>query len=163
MPVDVKAVGSPNGLPPAPRASSNAARRRMESQRRRDTAPELALRRELHRRGLRFRVDAPVPAGSRRRADIVFTARLLAVFVDGCFWHGCDVHVRPAKTSADWWALKVAANKARDRETDALLLGRGWRVLRVWEHEDPEAAADRIVAALDHAHQSPHSGRDDAT
>lgn len=120
----------------------------MESQRRRDTAPELALRRALHRRGLRFRVDVPVPAGTRRRADVVFPALRLAVFVDGCFWHGCELHSRPTKTNSDWWKRKIAVNKTRDQETSARLTQQGWTVVRVWEHEEPEAAADRVEATL---------------
>ena len=135
----------------------------MVSQRRRDTAPEVALRRVLHRRGLRFRVDAPVPAGIRRRADVVFPTGRLAVYVDGCFWHGCDVHARSSKTNAGWWARKIAVNKARDQETDARLLAQGWTVVRVWEHEDPEPAADRIAAALARASRTSRSGRGDAS
>lgn len=135
----------------------------MVSQRRRDTAPEVALRRVLHRRGLRFRVDAPVPAGIRRRGDVVFPTGRLAVFVDGCFWHGCDVHARSSKTNAGWWARKIAVNKARDQETDARLLAQGWTVVRVWEHEDPEPAADRIAAALARASRTSCSGRGDAS
>jgi DNA mismatch endonuclease (patch repair protein) len=99
----------------------------------------------------------------RRRADVVFPARRLAVFVDGCFWHGCDVHARSSKTNAGWWARKIAANKARDRETDARLLGHGWTVVRVWEHEDPESAADRVAAALERARRTAESGRGDAS
>jgi len=123
----------------------------MERQRRRDTAPELTLRRALHRRGLRFRVDAPVPAGPRRRADVVFPACRLAVFVDGCFWHGCELHPRSSKTNSDWWAEKIATNRARDAETDARLVEQGWTVVRVWEHEPAESAADRVGASLANA------------
>jgi DNA mismatch endonuclease, patch repair protein len=84
----------------------------------------------------------------RRRADVVFPARRLAVFVDGCFWHGCELHGRPSKTNADWWARKIAANQRRDEETAARLVAQGWTVVRVWEHEHPEQAADRVVAAV---------------
>lgn len=135
-------------LAEAPSASSDAARRRMEAQRRRDTAPELALRRALHRRGFRFRVDHPVPGGPRRRADLVFPACRLAVFVDGCFWHGCELHARPSKVNTEWWTEKIARNKRRDEQTRARLIEHGWTVVRVWEHEDMEESAERVAVAL---------------
>ncbi|MBH0119867.1 very short patch repair endonuclease [Rhodococcus sp. HM1] len=120
----------------------------MSRQRRRDTAPEVALRRELHRRGLRFFVDrAPLP-GLRRRADLVFPRRHLAVYVDGCFWHRCPVHATDPKNNSEWWAAKLAGNVARDRDTDARLTAAGWTVVRIWEHEDPLTAADRVQNAL---------------
>lgn len=120
----------------------------MSRQRRRDTAPEVALRRELHRRGLRFFVDrAPLP-GLRRRADLVFPRRRIAVYVDGCFWHRCPVHATDPKNNSEWWAAKLAGNVARDRDTDARLTAAGWTVVRIWEHEDPLVAADRVQNAL---------------
>jgi len=120
----------------------------MERQARRDTKPELAVRRAVWRRGLRYRVDlAPLP-GSRRRADLVFTRAKVAVFVDGCFWHGCPIHATTPKSNTDWWEKKLAANVRRDRDTDARLADAGWAVVRVWEHEEPEAAAERIAAAV---------------
>ncbi|QBJ96826.1 very short patch repair endonuclease [Rhodococcus sp. ABRD24] len=121
---------------------------RMRAQRRRDTAPEVALRRELHRRGVRFFVDrAPLP-GLRRRADLVFPRRRVAVYVDGCFWHSCPQHATAPKNNAQWWADKLAANVVRDRDTDVRITAAGWRVVRVWEHENPAEAADRVQAAL---------------
>src|SRR4051812_22101064 len=102
----------------APASSSPAVSARMSRQRRRDTAPEIALRRLLHARGLRFRVDAKPLAGLRRRADIVFTRARVAVFVDGCFWHGCPVHGTLPVANRQWWAAKLDANAARDRNTD---------------------------------------------
>lgn len=117
---------------------------RMSRQRRRDTAPEIGLRRELHRRGLRFRVDHPLPGMPRRRGDVVFTRARLVVFVDGCFWHDCPAHgTRPA-TRARWWEDKLSRNVERDRETDAFLTSTGWTVLRFWEHDDPIVAATRV-------------------
>jgi DNA mismatch endonuclease (patch repair protein) len=118
----------------------------MKSTRRRDTPGELALRSQLHRRGLRFRVDTPV-LGLRRRPDIVFRGKRIAVFVDGCFWHGCPQHGTVPKANRDWWVAKLAANESRDRDTDERLSDAGWVVIRVWEHEDPVAAADRIASA----------------
>lgn len=113
-----------------------------------NTLPELALRRELHRRGLRFRVFYKVPGLPRRTLDIAFTRRRVAIFVDGCFWHGCAQHYKPPGTNAAWWAWKIERNRARDADTDARLAEMGWSVVRVWEHEDARVAADRIVKVL---------------
>jgi DNA mismatch endonuclease (patch repair protein) len=121
----------------------------MRASRQRDTAPELAVRSELHRRGLRFYVDRqPIPS-LRRRADIVFPRRRLAIYIDGCFWHGCPVHGTWPKANAKWWRAKIEANRARDRDTDGRLKEAGWRVLRAWEHEPPSEIADRVSWALD--------------
>ncbi|MFI1464545.1 very short patch repair endonuclease [Nocardia carnea] len=121
---------------------------RMSRQRRAHTAPELALRRELHRRGIRYFVDRAPIRGQRRRADLVFPRRRVAVYVDGCFWHRCPVHATDPKNNADWWAEKLAGNVARDRATDAALVAAGWQVVRIWEHEDPVCAADRVQTVL---------------
>jgi DNA mismatch endonuclease, patch repair protein len=115
---------------------------------RRDTRPELEIRRKLHARGLRYRVDAsPVPS-LRGRADILFRQARVAVYVDGCFWHSCPDHGVLPKGNRDWWRDKLAVTVHRDRTTDSTLAELGWRVVRVWEHEDPAAAADRIEAAV---------------
>ena len=128
--------------------TTDAVRRRMSRQKARDTGTEIALRRALHAQGLRYRVHRrPVP-GVRREADVVFTRARLAVFVDGCFWHGCPDHATWPKNNADFWRAKIEGNQARDRDTDARLAAAGWRVLRVWEHEDPTTAARRVQAAL---------------
>jgi DNA mismatch endonuclease (patch repair protein) len=87
--------------------------------------------------------------GTRRRADIVFPTRKVAVLVDGCFWHSCPEHATRPKRNAEWWAEKLARNVARDRETDMLLAEAGWTVVRIWEHEMPTEAADRVELALD--------------
>lgn len=131
---------------PAP--ATETVRLRMSSQRRADTVPELALRSELHRRGRRFRIGIKVPGNARRTIDIAFPRQRLAVFVDGCFWHRCPVHSIPSKNNSAWWANKLAANVARDEQTTALLSDQGWRVVRVWEHEDPVDAATRIEQLL---------------
>jgi DNA mismatch endonuclease, patch repair protein len=116
----------------------------MRRQGRRDTKPEMLLRRALWARGLRYRVDrAPLP-GIRRRADIVFGPAKVAVFVDGCFWHSCPEHATLTKSNRDWWMEKLAANVRRDRNTDSKLSEAGWTVVRVWEHEDMEQAADKV-------------------
>lgn len=117
----------------------------MLANRRRDTGPELALRSLLHRAGLRFRVDYPLPFDRRRRADIVFTRAGLYVFVDGCFWHGCPVHVVMPKTRADFWRNKIEGNRERDRDTDARLRALGLTSLRIWEHVPPARAAEMVV------------------
>jgi DNA mismatch endonuclease (patch repair protein) len=120
----------------------------MQATRRRDTGPEMALRRELHRRGLRYRVDAPVLPGLRRRADLVFTRARVAVFVDGCFWHGCPQHCTSAKSNAAFWAAKITANQARDADTTRRLREAGWTVVRIWEHEAAPAAAGHVQSIL---------------
>lgn len=110
----------------------------------RDTAPERAIRSLLHRRGLRFRVDlAPIP-GVRRRADLVFSRARVAVFVDGCFFHGCPEHATWPKHNAQFWREKIETNRRRDRDTDRRFAEHGWAVIRVWEHEDPVLAAERV-------------------
>ncbi|OZC69863.1 very short patch repair endonuclease [Rhodococcus sp. 06-462-5] len=130
---------------PATDAKTSA---RLSKQKRRDTKPEVALRQALHRRGLRYFVDRAPLKGMRRRADLVFPKRKVAVYVDGCFWHSCPVHATKPRNNAQWWADKLAANVARDRDTDDKLLAEGWRVVRIWEHEDPAVAADRVVDEL---------------
>ncbi|OZD60490.1 very short patch repair endonuclease [Rhodococcus sp. 05-340-1] len=130
---------------PATDAKTSA---RLSKQKRRDTKPEVALRRALHRRGLRYFVDRAPLKGMRRRADLVFPRRKVAVYVDGCFWHSCPIHATKPRNNAQWWADKLAANVARDRDTDRRLIDEGWRVVRIWEHEDPTVAADRVVDEL---------------
>jgi len=136
-------------LPPAPPATSAAVRVRMQGNRRRDTTPELALRRELHRRGRRFRVDHPPLQGVRRRADLVFPRHRVSVFVDGCFWHSCPQHGTTPSRNAVYWVEKLARNRDRDAETDRLLGDAGWVSMRIWEHEPVDAAADAVEAVLD--------------
>lgn len=121
---------------------------RMSRQARRDTAPEMLLRRELHRRGLRYRVECPLPGWPRRRADLVFLRARIVVLVDGCFWHVCPTHGTAPLANCEWWADKRRRNVERDKETDAYLQAIGWRLVRVWEHESPDAAADRVQDML---------------
>lgn len=117
----------------------------MQAQPRRDTAPELALRRELHRRGLRYFVHRRPLKDLRREADIVFPQAKVAVFVDGDFWHGCPTHGRRKHNVNGWyWDEKIEGNKRRDADTDARLAGAGWVSVRVWECEEPGRAAARV-------------------
>lgn len=116
----------------------------MSLQARRDTQPELALRRALHARGYRYRVDWALPGMPRRRADIAFTRRHVAIFIDGCFWHSCPVHKTAPGTNSQWWAQKLAKNESRDRETDEYLRDKGWTVLRFWEHEPVDDVVRRV-------------------
>lgn len=133
----------------ADRVSREVRSRMMSQVRTRDTAPELALRRLLHARGLRYRVDAPLPlAGVRRRADVLFTRARVAVMVDSCFWHACPAHGMMPRSNTQWWRDKLQRNVERDRDTDARLAAAGWTVLRVWEHEELENAAGRVTAAV---------------
>jgi DNA mismatch endonuclease, patch repair protein len=122
----------------------------MLANKRSDTKPELALRSELHRRGLRFRKDYRLVLGAvKPRPDIVFTRAKVAVFVDGCFWHSCPEHRgKTPKTNAEYWAPKLAANVERDRRYDDALRESGWSVVRVWEHEDIEEAAAIVERAV---------------
>jgi DNA mismatch endonuclease (patch repair protein) len=123
----------------------------MRANRSRDTAPELALRSELHRRGLRFRVDTEPVKGLRRRADIVFGPARVAVLVHGCFWHGCPEHYVAPKTNREFWAQKAIINRRRDADTLVQWKAEGWVVMVIWEHEDLVAAAidiERTVRSL---------------
>jgi DNA mismatch endonuclease (patch repair protein) len=112
----------------------------------RDTRPELAVRRELHALGLRWRAATGLTVHGR--PDLAWRGARVAVFVDGCFWHCCPAHWRPPRTNTGWWTAKLTRNAGRDREVTATLTADGWTVVRVWEHEPPAAAAARIAAAL---------------
>lgn len=130
----------------APTPSSVKVSERMARHPRRDTLPELAIRRLLHRRGFRYRVDVRPDPTTRRRADIVFSRARVAVFLDGCYWHGCPVHCRPSGRNLDWWRDKIEGNRRRDAETDFILRAAGWTVVRVWAHDDPIA----VVSDIEH-------------
>lgn len=117
----------------------------MSRQARRDTRPELKVRRALHAAGHRYRVQYPVPGRPRRSIDIAFTRRRLAVFIDGCFWHRCPEHATFPASNSEWWGAKLDANAARDHDTNRVLGEKGWTVLRVWEHEP----IDTVVAVIE--------------
>lgn len=132
-----------------PFASSEAIRRRMSGQLSEDTGPELAVRRALHAMGLRYRVHTQPLSSLRRRADVVFRLAKVAVFIDGCFWHGCPDHGRRRHDVNAWyWPEKIERNRRRDTDTDARLADAGWTVVRVWEHEDPAEVARRVATVV---------------
>jgi DNA mismatch endonuclease (patch repair protein) len=144
-----KAAGAAGACPPP---LNEGRSRNMRANRRTDTKPELALRRTLHKRGYRYRKDLllRLDDGVRVRPDIVFTARKVAVFVDGCFWHVCPEHGRQPTTNDWYWAPKLRRNVERDRRADQALRAAGWRVVRAWEHEPAEDAALRVIQVLEH-------------
>jgi DNA mismatch endonuclease, patch repair protein len=118
----------------------------MRAQRERDTGIEREIRSRLHARGLRFRVHRRLLAGSRREVDVVFPGARVAVFVDGCFWHGCPEHGVSPKTNTSYWEPKLRRNAERDRRDSSMLRDAGWTVLRIWEHVPAEEAVRRIAA-----------------
>ncbi len=123
-------------------------RQRMQRQRTADTEPELRVRRLVHAAGLRYRIDRRPISAIRSRADMVFGPAKVAVYVDGCFWHGCPEHGTLPKNNRDRWLEKLEANRARDSRVDRQLTDAGWISLRFWEHEDPIVVADRIVGVV---------------
>lgn len=131
-----------------PPPSSEAARSRMKAVRRTGTAAELALRKALDSYGLSYDVDAQPLPDLRRRADVLFREERVAVFVDGCFWHGCPIHGTRAKSNTGFWAEKIKRNKRRDHDTNHRLEAAGWTVVRSWEHEDPMEVAETIWSLL---------------
>jgi len=142
----------------AVRPLDEAKRRAMSRQRTRDTGPELAVRQRLHALGYRYRVDhRPLP-DLRARGDLVFTRARVVVFVDGCFWHRCPQHATSPRHNGAWWQAKLDANVARDRATDRRLADAGWRVVRIWEHEAPDAAVATIRALLGPPRSAPRAG-----
>ena len=116
---------------------------------RRDTSPEMELRRALWRIGLRYRVQYKVPGIPRRKVDIAFPGKKVAVQVDGCFWHGCPEHGMVPVSHAEYWEPKLARNVERDAETTAMARAEGWRVLRIWEHVSAADAVQLIVRTLE--------------
>lgn len=139
-----KVLPAPENGPHTPRVrptpKSELVSRQMSRMPRQNTKPELVLRRELHARGLRFRIHTQLPG----RPDLVFTRAKIAVFVDGCFWHGCSEHGVLPKNNREWWRAKIDGNLRRDRAKDEALAVLGWDVVHIWEHESPKAAADRV-------------------
>jgi DNA mismatch endonuclease (patch repair protein) len=129
-------------------ATTPAIRKTMLGNRSRDTAPELKVRRAVHAMGLRYRVAYRPEPSLRRTADLVFTRARVAVFIDGCYWHGCPEHYIEPASNVEYWRPKIARNRERDAETTAALTSAGWRVLRYWSHEDPARVAQQIAATV---------------
>jgi DNA mismatch endonuclease (patch repair protein) len=120
----------------------------MRANRGRDTVPELRIRRALHALGYRYLIDHPLVFDRRRRGDIVFTRRRIVVFIDGCFWHGCPEHYVLPKANRSFWSMKIAGNRARDRDTGNRLRAAGWTVVRHWEHEDAAGVVESLIQRL---------------
>lgn len=120
----------------------------MSGLKRRDNEGELTVRRLLHAAGYRYRIHFPVPDRPRRTIDVAFTRARVAIFIDGCFWHGCSEHGTAPTSNRSWWAAKLAANQARDADTTAALKRQGWQVIRAWEHEDPNDVEAEVIACL---------------
>lgn len=135
-------------MAPRVKSSSPMASRRMARVRQKGTGAEIALRRELYRSGLRFRVSYEVLKKPRRVADIAIPRFRIAVFVDGCFWHGCPEHATWPKQNSEFWRQKLEANRTRDADTNARLNLIGWTVLRFWEHESPIRATEAILKVI---------------
>lgn len=149
-------MSDPAPIPTSPEASTRAVRRTMQGNRKTGTRPERLLRSELHRRGLRFRKNYPLRPDEGRivRPDIVFTRVRVTVFVDGCFWHRCPEHGNSPHANSVYWKPKLDRNAARDRETDRRLTSAGWKIIRVWEHDNIADAADLVQQAI--SFTSPH-------
>lgn len=138
----------PVSVPRHPGSTSPGASLRLSRLRRRDTGPERAVRTLVFAAGYRYRVAFPVPGQRRRTIDIAFTRAKLAVFIDGCFWHGCPTHGVKPRANEHWWTAKLGANQARDRGTNDALVSLGWQVMRFWEHESPEEVSRAITDHL---------------
>jgi DNA mismatch endonuclease (patch repair protein) len=143
--------------------SGSAVSQRMSRQKTKDTAIEVAVRRILFAAGMRYRVHFPLPGIPRRSIDIAFTRQRLAVFIDGCFWHGCPLHRTIPATNRTAWELKIGANQERDRHSDQHLMDTGWTVLRFWEHVASSDIAAEIMVTLRERTPLTHSliGRED--
>lgn len=137
--------------------SSSDASRRMAKVRQKGTDAEMALRQEMYRIGLRYRIDYEVLKKPRRVADVAFPGRKIAVFVDGCFWHGCPEHATWPKRNAEFWRQKIEANRQRDADTNTRLRAIGWTVLRFWSHESPAKAAAMVARAVANADTKPRA------
>lgn len=131
-----------------PKSRSLAVRNVMRANRGFDTGPELRLRSLVHRAGLRYGINVRPEADFNRRADLVFRSAKVAVYIHGCFWHGCPKHYAPPKSNKRYWAEKVRRNRERDEETKRLLRNRGWKILVFWEHQSPEVSGARVIQTV---------------
>lgn len=127
--------------------------RRMALVRQRDTDIEVSVRKRIYAAGLRYRVNARPSKTLRSRADILFPRLRLAVYIDGCFWHGCPAHASWPKNNGQWWKAKILANRDRDARSTAALEGQGWRVLRFWSHQEADFIAAAIIGVVRQKHQ----------
>jgi DNA mismatch endonuclease (patch repair protein) len=130
----------PGRVRPSPELSH-----RMSQLARRNTQPELLVRRALHAAGLRYRVHLPVPGNARRTIDVAFTRLHIAVFIDGCFWHGCTIHGVEPRSNSEWWRWKLERNRTRDASTNDILTQAGWLVARYWEHQTMTEVTQDII------------------
>ena len=135
----------------APAASSALVRHVMVANYGGNTAPERLLRSALRRAGLKFRREGQVIPNLRCKADVVFPAERVCVFVDGCFWHGCQLHFSVPKTHSSWWREKVEDNRRRDRRNTGRLRAAGWKVIRVWEHAIAPDSMPLVLKRIDSA------------
>jgi DNA mismatch endonuclease, patch repair protein len=133
----------------APHSASPAVRRFMQANRSIDTAVERLLRSALHRQGLRFGKHANVDPAVKCRADVVFRRARVCVFIDGCYWHGCPKHFQTPKRNAAWWQEKIGDNRSRDRRKTSALRRRGWKVIRIWEHEVSTRSVSQLVSRIE--------------
>lgn len=129
-----------------PTAKSETVSRAMREMPEAGTGPEMQVRRLLFRAGFRYRVQYPVPGRKRRSIDIAFPGKMLAIFIDGCFWHGCSEHRNIPAHNSQWWMEKIQANRMRDEDTTLLLHDAGWQVFRFWEHDDPNRVVEAVRA-----------------
>lgn len=133
-----------------PTASSPLVSRTMKKVRVKDTDEEMAVRRILFATGLRYRIyyQPKTPNIGRGSIDIAFPKKKLAIFIDGCFWHGCPVHGMVPKANRKWWLKKLAENKGRDSKISRILESDGWTVLRFWTHQSPEEMVTTIIETI---------------
>lgn len=139
----------PMDLQPSP-----GVRRRMQRTAQRDNEFERAVRSLLHARGLRYRIHHKLPGLKRTTSDIAFPGLRIAIFLDGCFWHGCEIHPPSVKKNTGFWLQKIERNRARDIRATSHLVSLGWTVLRFWEHETTESIAETIFSAVQEARAS---------
>jgi DNA mismatch endonuclease, patch repair protein len=135
---------------PYPQPTSSAVSAAMRGNRSLDSKPELALRSLLHRAGYRFRKHRVILTDDLRvRPDLVFVQQRVAIFVDGCFWHGCPQHGRKPRVNEAYWTPKLERNQVRDKRVDAALQKDGWAVIRIWEHDPPAVALRKVGRVLE--------------
>lgn len=128
--------------------SPETRRKAMQTIRSKGTKLENKISKELWHLGLRFRRNATDLHG---KPDISIKKRKVVIFIDSCFWHGCDIHYRIPETNQEYWFKKINRNRQRDAEITKYYQEKGWRILRIWEHEiknDPNGIVDRIYRFL---------------